>query len=223
MLKPHEYNRIKYLTFDLVNVYHSVNDKSTVNAVYAQVASEILQLGENADGNFSSVNQLPDNSSVKSALENYLKALENPSFSREQAEKMLTELKNWVEPFHLPTEAQMKKAFKKVKKLKLPVLSQWDLREVTYLAWNEVSSNRKYILTADGRGFYGTISGNIKNICAICQKTSVVTQFLATTKTGADGTYTKNGTYICLDSDLCNQQVQSAQGLDKFLEIIKEK
>lgn len=49
MLKPYEYNRIKYLTFDLVNVYHSVNDKSTVEAVYAQVATEILQIAENAD------------------------------------------------------------------------------------------------------------------------------------------------------------------------------
>ena len=46
MLKPYEYNRIKYLTFDLVNVYHSVNDKSTVEAVYAQVATEILQIAE---------------------------------------------------------------------------------------------------------------------------------------------------------------------------------
>ena len=90
----------------------------------------------------------------------------------------------------------MKIAFKKVKKLKIPATSQWDLRDVTYFAWNEVSSGRKYLLTADGRGFYGNISGSMKNICAICQKTSIVTQFLATTKRGADGTYTKWHLYL---------------------------
>ena len=39
-MKAYEYNRIKYLTFDLINVYHSVNDKATVEAVYAQTARE---------------------------------------------------------------------------------------------------------------------------------------------------------------------------------------
>lgn len=47
-------------------------------------------------------------------------------------------------------------------------------------------------------------------------KTSIVTQFLATTKRGADGTYTKNGTYICLDSEQCNQQIQAKEGLEHF-------
>ena len=155
MLKPYEYNRIKYLTFDLVNVYHSVNDKSTVEAVYAQVATEILQIAENADSLVSE-----NNLSVKVAIQEYLSAIDNPKLSREQAEKLLTELKTLVEAFHLPSESQMKKAFKKVKKLKISATSQWDLRDVTYFAWNEVSSGRKYLLTADGRGFYGNISGS---------------------------------------------------------------
>lgn len=205
MLKSHEYHRIKNLTFDLVNIYHSVNDKSTVNAVYAQVAGEILQLTD-----LSEVRQ-------------FLSAIENPKLSREQAEKLLLELKPLVEPFPLMNETQIRKLFKKVKKLKIPAVTNWDMRDVTYFAWNEVASGRKYILTADGRGFYGTISGSMKNICAICQKTSIVTQFLATTRTGADGTYTKNGTYICLDSDQCNRQIQSAEGLENFLEMIREK
>ena len=43
-MKAYEYNRIKYLTFDLINVYHSVNDKATVEAVYAQTVAEIEEL-----------------------------------------------------------------------------------------------------------------------------------------------------------------------------------
>ena len=121
MLKPYEYNRIKYLTFDLVNVYHSVNDKSTVEAVYAQVATEILQIAENADSLVSE-----NNLSVKVAIQEYLSAIDNPKLSREQAEKLLTELKTLVEAFHLPSEAQMKKAFKKYKPDSLLILGTSD-------------------------------------------------------------------------------------------------
>ena len=73
MLKPYEYNRIKYLTFDLVNVYHSVNDKSTIETVYAQVATEILQFAENADSLVSE-----NNLSVKVDIQEYLSAINNP-------------------------------------------------------------------------------------------------------------------------------------------------
>jgi hypothetical protein len=205
MLKPYEYNRIKYLTFNLVNTYHSVNDKSTQNAVYATVVTEILELSDLLE------------------VQDYVKKIKDTTLSTEKAEILMTSLKAMVEPFPLMSESQIKITFKKVKKLKIPATSIWDMREVTYFAWNEISSNRKYILLADGRGFYGTISAQKKNICAICQKTSVVTQFLATTKTGPDGTYTKNGTYICLDSDQCNRQIQSIKGLENFVEIIREK
>ena len=204
-MKPYEFNRIKHLTFDLVNVYHSVNDKSTCEAVYTQVVSEILLLTD------------------LSVIQDYVKKIKDTSLTTERAELLLTELKAVVEAFPLMSETQIKKTFKKVKKLKIIGTSVWDMRDLTYLSWNELASQRKYILTADGQGFYGTISGQLKNICAICQKNSLVTQFLATTKRGADGTYTKRGTYICLDADKCNQQIESAQGLAQFLEIIKEK
>ena len=202
-MKAYEYNRIKYLTFDLINVYHSVNDKATVEAVYAQTVSEAQELSDEME------------------LALFLEKLADSKMTKEQAERDLLALKNLVEPFVLPSESQLKKIFKKVKKLKVPAQSAWDMREITYFSWNEVSSNRKYIVTADGRGFYGTLSGNLKNICAICQKTSQVTQFLATTKRGSDGTYTKNGTYICVDGDTCNQQIQQIEGFERFLEIIK--
>ncbi len=125
-----------------------------------------MQIAENADSLVSE-----NNLSVKVAIQEYLSAIDNPKLSREQAEKLLTELKTLVEAFHLPSESQMKKAFKKVKKLKIPATSQWDLRDVTYFAWNEVSSGRKYLLTADGRGFYGSISGSIeKYLCHLTKK-----------------------------------------------------
>lgn len=205
MLQPYQYNRIKYLAFDLINVYHSVNDKSTQAAVYSQIYSEITSISDSPE------------------VANFLEELKDSKLSTERAEKLVEALKLLVEPFPLASEKQIQKSFRKVKKLKIPASTVWDLRDLTYFAWNEVSSNRKYIMTADGQAFYGTMTGQTKNICAICRKTSQVTHFMAVTKTGPEGTYTKNGTYICLDSNQCNQQMQSLEGLSNFIDIIKPK
>lgn len=196
MIKAHEYNRIKYLTFDLVNAYHSVNDKDTLAAVCAQVVSEISSFGD---------------------FPGLTAKLSDQRLTTEQAEKLMAELKGEVEAFPLPSN--LSKVFKKVKKLKVPELPE--LQGLSYLGWNEVASGRKYIVTADGQGFYGNITGQTKNICAICQKTSIVTQFMATTKSSGDGTYTRNGNYICLDSELCNRQMQQLDGLNNFISTIK--
>ncbi|MFC4653202.1 FusB/FusC family EF-G-binding protein [Lactococcus nasutitermitis] len=205
MLKSYEYNRIKYLTFDLLNAYHSVNDSTTLEAVYAQIVNEIKNLSEAPE------------------IEQFLNALSNRRLSTAQAEKLLESLKALVEPFLLPSATQISKIFKKVKKLQQPNTEALDLRNYSYFAWNEIASGRKYIITQDGQGFYGTISGSRKNICSICQQTSQVTQFLAVTKSKADGTYTKQGNYICLDSEKCNQQMQTIEGLEKFIETIRKK
>ena len=134
-MKAYEYNRIKYLTFDLINVYHSVNDKATVEAVYAQTVAEIEEL--------SKAKEVGD----------FLERIADSKTTKEQAERDLLHLKNLVEPFALPSESQIKKIFRKVKKLKVPAQASWDMKELTYFAWNEISSQRKYIVTSDGRGF----------------------------------------------------------------------
>ena len=205
MLKPYQYNQIKYLAFNLLNTYHSVNDKGTQAAFYDLIATQISLLDDSPE------------------LQDFIQRIKDVSLTTESLEAQLESLRAIVEPFPLKTEAQMRRLFKKVKKLKIPASSIWDLRELSFFAWNDISSNRKYIVTADGQGFYGTLEGQTRNICAICRKTSNVTHFLATTKTGADGTYTKNGTYICLDSESCNRQIQSVEGLENFISIIKPK
>ena len=72
------------------------------------------------------------------------------------------------------------------------------------------------------KGISGTLSPTInKGICSICQRTSNVSLFLSTTKTGSDGTYTKKGNYICHDSDQCNQQLVQLAPFYEFTERVK--
>ncbi len=50
---------------------------------------------------------------------------------------------------------------------------------------------------------------------------TTISLFLATTKSSGDGTYTKKGNYICLDSDACNQHLYDLSFFHDFLNALK--
>ncbi len=99
-------------------------------------------------------------------------------------------------PFEHPSKKQVDKVFRKVKKLKTPLISNEVLLESTFIGWNDVASNRKYIIYYNDfgnlDGFYGDISNQtVKGFCSICNKESRVTLFMRKTRTTSDGQYTK--------------------------------
>ena len=137
----------------------------------------------------------------------------------------LDELKETVLPFKEPSTPQVTKVFRKVKKLKIPEWENMDLRNNTYVGWNDAGTQKKFILAYRENkliGVHGTLSPTIvKGVCSICQTITNVSMFLATTKSGGDGTYTKKGNYICHDSDTCNQQLTQPEYLEAFMENVK--
>lgn len=144
--------------------------------------------------------------------------------TKAKAAKIVDELKEFVIPFQQPSEKQLLKPFKKVKKFKQPNWSEYDLREFNFIGWNDKGTQRKYIvLYQNGElvGFSDMLSPNThKGFCTICNETSNVSLFLTTTKSAGDGTYTKKGNYICHDSVRCNKQMSSLDGLMNFIDII---
>ena len=207
MITSSDFNRIRHLTFELINAYHSVNSVETQEAFYAQISDEMYQLSE--------------------TLAPFIRDIKSPTLTKEGAEKLLASVKAEVVPFEFPTKAVIQKLFKKVKKLKVPEVGHLELRDYTYFAWNDLASHRKYMLVnyaGQMMGIYGTIGADTKkNTCAICSQTSQVVQFMALTKSNVDGTYTKNGNYICLDSDACNHQMQHERGLANFVSTVLPK
>ncbi|MFU1789544.1 hypothetical protein ACM3BO_13340 [Mammaliicoccus sciuri] len=95
------------------------------------------------------------------------------------------------------------------------------------MGWNDSGKQKKFIvLYEDDKliGVSGDLSPTIKpGICSICKKESNVSMFLSTTKSKGDGTYTKNGNYICHDSEHCNQQLDQLNGLYEFIHTVKTK
>lgn len=212
-IKTYQYFFIKREIEQLLNVYHSVNDKKTVATVQALATERINEVVEN-------------DPQVIALLEPFVKQIMDTNLKKEKATELLERLKEHVAPFKQPSKIQVKKIFRKVKKLKHPDWQTLDLKEHTYVGWNDPGTQKKYLLYyADERlqGVHGTLSPTIiKGVCAICHKTSSVSMFLSTTKSGSDGTYTKKGNYICHDSDQCNQQLVKLAPFYEFTDIVKK-
>lgn len=207
---PYQFNYISNNVARLINVYNSVNDTRTVTTIQQTIKDEILQAFPNVDD------------TIKQAVDNLM----NVQLSSLQADKILTTFKSYVTPFKHPSNKQVEKVFNKVKKLKVPSISDEILMESTYIGWNEISSRRKYIMYYDEHdkltGFYGDISNQtIKGFCSICNKESNVALFMRKTHSSSDGRYTKKGDYICFDSTRCNRQITDLSHFYKFLAKIK--
>lgn len=209
-IQPYQYMALRQTVDELINVYQSVNDRHTVQTVQALAVEKIR---EAVPGNYPEIEEL-----ITFSLDTRL--------TKARAQRWFDDFKAFVVPFAVPSAKQVEKAFRKVKKLKVPDFEQLDLREHTYIGWNDPGSQKKFLLLyADERllGIAGSIpAGTKKNICSICHKEGNVALFMATTKTGAEGTYTKKGNYICIDSEQCNRQLTDRKNLDYFIEQVKE-
>ncbi|MFJ8237783.1 FusB/FusC family EF-G-binding protein [Ureibacillus sp. NPDC094379] len=147
--------------------------------------------------------------------------------TKEQLESFINELKQYVIPFDIPTESEIKKLFLKDKKLKLPKLDQFNPKEVSYLSWFDSGTNRKYVVYREAgvlKGVRGVFSpSNIKGICTICNQHSKVGMIMVSKKGTALGTYTKRGNYICEDSAICNEALTDMNRFINFIDVMQQK
>ena len=208
-IEPYEYMYLKKELNYLINSYISVNDIQTIGTLQTLTKEKLKEY-------FSEKYAL---------VEPFAESSMDITMTRANLAKLMDQAKEIVQPFKEPSNKQIEKAFRKVKKMVVPAWETLDLREHTYLGWNDPGTQRKYILTYQNgqlKGNYGNLSTNIqKGFCAICHEEAGVAMFLSTTRTSADGTYTKKGNYICYDSLKCNQQLTQIEYLDGFLKTLQ--
>jgi len=133
-------------------------------------------------------------------------------------------LSDYVLPFPKITEQQLKKMFPKNKKLMLPDLSKIDDSPLTYLSWNDLRSNKKFIVyELDGKmagiECKWTPTGK-NNICSICNCFGEVAYFSTVTKAKKSKNpdyYKAIGNLICTDSYECNKKITNVEYLTTFL------
>jgi len=207
-LRNDQYNFIKAQTRILINGHSTTNDKAVLRALKEISKEKVLNL-------------FMDMSDEQKNLIEPIHYIKDTSGE----EEFLLQLKPYVIPFKEVTEQSLKKIFPKAKKLKLPPMENIDLKEISYLSWDDKGSNKKYIITEQNNkliGIQGTYTSlNQKGICTLCNRFEEVGMFLTEIKGSIQGTYTKRGNHICQDSQKCNQNISTLDKLNDFIMRLK--
>ncbi|PFA67684.1 elongation factor G-binding protein [Bacillus sp. AFS015802] len=203
-IRNDQYNFITYQTQVLINGYATVNDLGVLQAMKGLVQDKVTNLFEVLSP------------TQRTVLEPIVDIRDS-----EHAEDFLVGLKPYVIPFPTVSDHSVKKLFPKVKKLKTPALDEIDLRDISYLGWNDYGQERKYIVAEyEGKlkGFKATFKNSSKKgICTICNTFGSIGFYMSESKASAQGTFIKKGNYICQDSGECNEKLRSKEKLDDFI------
>ncbi|MEH7418729.1 FusB/FusC family EF-G-binding protein [Neobacillus drentensis] len=139
-------------------------------------------------------------------------------------EQYIRRLSAFLLPFPQITEQQLKKMFPKRKKLKLPDLANIDCSQLTYLSWNDLRSNKKFIVY-ELEGILVGIECEVtptskKNLCSICNCFGEVAYFSTITKAKRPKNpdyYRAIGNLICTNSSECNKKITNVEYLTTVL------
>ncbi|WP_077914175.1 FusB/FusC family EF-G-binding protein [Listeria fleischmannii] len=140
--------------------------------------------------------------------------------------------KDSLEPYCIPfqpiTEAQLKKLFKKAKKLHPPHLTPDDFLHLTYLSWYDKGSMKKFIvreLEGSVKGLSGSFVPSPQNgICHFCHHMGAVGLFTVDVKTDTKNhNYKALSNYICQDEANCNAHITDTEKLDFLFDYVRGK
>ncbi|WP_082234883.1 FusB/FusC family EF-G-binding protein [Halobacillus massiliensis] len=207
-IRSDQFNYIKEQINHLINAHTTVNDSGVLEAMSSLTEEKVK-------------NVFPKLHDHQAALLNKSKEIVDQA----DAVFFLSQLRAHVIPFPQVSEDKLKNLFPKVKKLKIPVLEGIDLRDISYIGWNDYGAKRKYLVTfieGDWHGLEGSFSSSYQeNICTICNSHEKVGLFSAKIKSSGDHLL-KRGNYICQDSMVCNQNISSLHNLHQFVHRMKE-
>ncbi|WP_050183977.1 FusB/FusC family EF-G-binding protein [Domibacillus robiginosus] len=142
----------------------------------------------------------------------------------DEYDQYIQRLSKFLIPFPKITDQQLKKMFPKNKKLKLPDLSRIDYSQLTYLGWDDLGSNKKFIVYELDEKTVGIecriIPTSKNNICSFCRCAGKVVFFSTVTKAKKANNpdyYKSIGNFICADSSECNKKITNAEYVTTFL------
>lgn len=207
-INKHHHNAIKKHTRDLHNAFRNCVDAQIIDATKMYLNQKILDL-------------FPHATEEEKQLISIL-AIANQF----QIEAYLSHLDEWVCGMPKVTSNQLKKLFRREKKLRLPKLSS-DNKNV-YFGWVDETARRLYIayflqdkLVGMACRISSSNSSNTRS-CTLCNHVGKVHEVafvspICKNKQGQKGAYRSIGFNICLDSQGCNQRITNTEKLEKLL------
>ncbi|MBC1521442.1 FusB/FusC family EF-G-binding protein [Listeria aquatica] len=142
--------------------------------------------------------------------------------NEQDLEKFQESLTSYIYPFPSISEAQLKKMFKKTKKLHPPELTDEKRKQLTYLSWLDAGSMKKFMVY-EYEGKLTALKGNFlpsqkKDICHFCNQVTDVGLFTVdVTINSKANTYKALSNYICQDAESCNAHLTNTEKLDYFV------
>jgi len=142
----------------------------------------------------------------------------------QEFDQYLQHLSSFLVPFPTLTDQQIKKLFRKTKKLKVPDLSKVNFNQMTYLSWTDISTNKKFIVYELNKIMVGIeckfslVSKD--NFCSFCNRSGQVAFISTVTKAKKSKNpdyYKAIGNYICFDSSECNKKITNVDYLTTFI------
>ncbi|WP_105615064.1 FusB/FusC family EF-G-binding protein [Vallitalea okinawensis] len=210
-IKKHEYNYIKQCLTDLNNTLRGCVDINIIDATNAYLQDKILNL-------FSDLSweqkELLDISTIKEQL---------------QIDNYLANLDEYVYGMPNITAAEVKRLFKKEKKIRIPNINTQGTKSV-YLGWIDEAIRKLFVVYNMNGKLIGMAcrmpkhSSNNIHICILCYHTGSSSEVafvshICKSANSKKGTYRSIGFDICLDSTKCNQRISA---VDKLEEILKD-
>lgn len=204
-IRSDQYHLIKDQTQALLNGHLTSNDQAVTSALTSMAQEKVIdafdELTVKQKQIIQQVNQIKDEG---------------------DALFFLSRLKQYIIPFPILKEQQIKRLFPKVKRLHVPSLDYVDWHELSYFAWNDPGSHRKYMVVFNKGKLIG-LQGHFtpsrqSGICSICHEHEDIGLF-TTTKKGKNHEQTiTRGNYICQNSEQCNYNLKSLSSLNTFIE-----
>lgn len=145
-------------------------------------------------------------------------------YNKWDAQKFMEKIESYVEGMPRVTKAQVRRLFRKEKKLKVPDLDNMDFSSLTYLGWRDKGSNNLYVVYFMEDELVGMVcrglSKNFNKIngCALCGRTgtSEKVAFVSVVKKKRDN-YESLGFYLCTDSKKCNDTITDVLKLEELI------
>ena len=209
-IQRHEYNFITKCLSELNTTLKYCADKNIIETNTICLQEKILGLFNNLD---DKERQLLDITKIKDPL--YI-------------DDYLNNLYRYVYEFPNITNEQIKKIFKKEKKLKLPDLSMEDPKNI-YLGWIDEAVRKLFIIYNLNGKFLGmscrlpSFSPGDNNVCALCNHIgdeNEITFVSPICKTNNKDGYKSLGFNICLDSARCNERITSLEKIENIIKTV---
>lgn len=211
-IKKQEYNYIKRCMGDLNGAFRNCADGNIVETIRVCCQEKIL----------SHFNDL--SSEQKEILD--ISKITDPLL----IEPYLKDLEQYVYGMSNLSATEITKVFKKEKKLKIPNLDIEDSKLI-YLGWIDESTRKLLIVyKLDGKllGMACRLpktNNNGTNICALCNhigSESEVAFVSPICKQTSQDDYKSLGFYVCLNSDECNERIESVKKLEELIKIVNK-